>query len=629
MKQGGPTRSCRELLVRPTQIGKGRVNTPIKPYIAFSFHDWMANLVSRRSYEEKMDSAWQRMGSHTESGDIEDIFQATRIKEFKGHDKKTHFICICSLTKNSYNDIKYTAWKWRTNDSCQLHAQKYRDAATQNLAESSFDLSGLRSSELLRLPYYDTTKYLLIDPMHNLFLGLIKEHFQNILGCNKIPKEGLPVVNSFAGRLFAHTADNLDTDLFTPTQKASPEIMPASRTSPSLSGRQGYLLTSEDMDEVRRDIQAMVKPSWATSIPTSISSSGPKLKSDQWRAAGSLYLPVTLIRLWSRSGDDIATCERRDLLELTMALFQAVSIISSRTTSARHGKLYLEHMLLYRQELACLFPDYKCHPNHHLALHLGEFLSAYGPVHGWWTFPFERMIGTLQRIHTNYHPGEYEATIAQSWHRRSNLRALLSKIACPPIIVNCAVMFEKFVQPQNQNSLASYATATAQEREVEDQDTGIGNDDIIYQDSLETSVDSDTKKAFMEDYEVLYCPPANVVGRYTQGRVSYNRTSIHDRNSQILVESVPYCIQDILIFRQAVLYDTVWFVVKRLQEAKIKEDPYAHYPYLRAKIWGLETENFTEVIPFSLVNTHYARCVILWEGQDVAICVSLSRVTVV
>ncbi|KAF8220225.1 hypothetical protein L208DRAFT_1335077, partial [Tricholoma matsutake] len=37
-------------------------------------------------------------------------------------------------------------------------------------------------SELLWLPYYDPTWFLVVDPMHNLFLGLIKEHFQGILG---------------------------------------------------------------------------------------------------------------------------------------------------------------------------------------------------------------------------------------------------------------------------------------------------------------------------------------------------------------------------------------------------------------------------------------------------------------
>ncbi|KAJ7482906.1 hypothetical protein B0H11DRAFT_1636567, partial [Mycena galericulata] len=66
---------------------------------------------------------------------------------------------------------------------------------------------------------------------------------------------------------------------------------------------------------------------------------------------------------------------------------------------------YHEHMLNYRARLQKLFPDYECHPNHHMALHITECLHLFGPVHGWWTFPFERLIGTLERISTNYRPG--------------------------------------------------------------------------------------------------------------------------------------------------------------------------------------------------------------------------------
>ena len=29
-----------------------------------------------------------------------------------------------------------------------------------------------------------------------------------------------------------------------------------------------------------------------------------------------------------------------------------------------------------------------------------------GPVHGWWTFPFERLIGMLQDVRANYIPGK-------------------------------------------------------------------------------------------------------------------------------------------------------------------------------------------------------------------------------
>ena len=33
--------------------------------------------------------------------------------------------------------------------------------------------------------------------------------------------------------------------------------------------------------------------------------------------------------------------------------------------------------------------------------HIYEFLDLWGPVYHWWCFPFERLIGSLQRLPTN------------------------------------------------------------------------------------------------------------------------------------------------------------------------------------------------------------------------------------
>lgn len=165
----------------------------------------------------------------------------------------------------------------------------------------------------------------------------------------------------------------------------------------------GQVFTLGEMSLLWEDLERTVKPSWVTSVPTSLTS-GPKLKSDQWRTLGSVYLPITLIRLWSAAGEDTWATHRRNLLALTMSLLSAVVIATSRVTTSKHASEYFEHMVNYRVQLQELFPEYKCHPNHHMALHLDEFLEMYGPVHGWWAFPFERMIGTLQRISTNYKP---------------------------------------------------------------------------------------------------------------------------------------------------------------------------------------------------------------------------------
>ena len=45
-----------------------------------------------------------------------------------------------------------------------------------------FAQTGVRWSELLCLPYFDPTRFVVIDTMHNLFLSLINKHFQDILG---------------------------------------------------------------------------------------------------------------------------------------------------------------------------------------------------------------------------------------------------------------------------------------------------------------------------------------------------------------------------------------------------------------------------------------------------------------
>src|SRR6266567_1145894 len=67
-----------------------------------------------------------------------------------------------------------------------LFASQHKAAQDEKARKIVFDSAGIRHSELERLPYFDFTKSIVVDPMHNLFLGLIKEHFR-ILGV-QLPK---------------------------------------------------------------------------------------------------------------------------------------------------------------------------------------------------------------------------------------------------------------------------------------------------------------------------------------------------------------------------------------------------------------------------------------------------------
>lgn len=176
--------------------------------------------------------------------------------------------------------------------------------------------------------------------------------------------------------------------------------------------KQGAVLTPEEMGELRSDIERMYTPSWLTSVPTNLGEpSHGKLKADQWRTLGTTYLPVSLIRLWHRLEDDGQRSQCKKLLAVTLSLISAVIIASSRTTSQEKADLYLHHMQMYLNGLRELFPRYRFLPNQHMALHLAEYLRFYGPVHSWWTFPFERLIGMLQHIPNNFQDGEFHLHI--------------------------------------------------------------------------------------------------------------------------------------------------------------------------------------------------------------------------
>ncbi|KAG6825227.1 hypothetical protein H0H87_009979, partial [Tephrocybe sp. NHM501043] len=70
-------------------------------------------------------------------------------------------------------------------------AESYKIAvATKDSTElkKHVKMTGIWYTELLRLPYYKPSTFVVVDVMHNLFFGLIKEHFK-ILGDDPEKKE--------------------------------------------------------------------------------------------------------------------------------------------------------------------------------------------------------------------------------------------------------------------------------------------------------------------------------------------------------------------------------------------------------------------------------------------------------
>ena len=65
-------------------------------------------------------------------------------------------------------------------------AREWKEAKTESSRRRIFDEHGIRWSELLRLEYWDPTRFALVDTMHNLFLGELKHHCMQVFGMDAV-----------------------------------------------------------------------------------------------------------------------------------------------------------------------------------------------------------------------------------------------------------------------------------------------------------------------------------------------------------------------------------------------------------------------------------------------------------
>jgi hypothetical protein len=167
-------------------------------------------------------------------------------------------------------------------------------------------------------------------------------------------------------------------------------------------GRKTKYATPEVMAKIRDVIQHTSTPSWISSVPHNFGdTSAGSLKADEWLTLATIYLPIALVSMWG-DGSRTSDPELRRVLDHTMDLFSALRLACLRTMTKSRAEKYRQYIISYVRDLATLHPEQGYRPNHHMAIHIYDFLLLFGPVRSWWCFPFERLIGQLQRLHTNH-----------------------------------------------------------------------------------------------------------------------------------------------------------------------------------------------------------------------------------
>lgn len=143
-----------------------------------------------------------------------------------------------------------------------------------------------------------------------------------------------------------------------------------------------------------------IKPSWLSPAPQNLgSASHGKLSAAQWRTVCMVHLTITLTRLWFH--DEV----KRQYLDNFISLVIAVRWATMKVASERQISIVEDHFETYFRSMVKLFGTESAVPNHHMSLHLAQCIRTFGPVRGWWAFPFERYNGLLQQQNTNHKPG--------------------------------------------------------------------------------------------------------------------------------------------------------------------------------------------------------------------------------
>lgn len=405
--------------------------------------------------------------------------------------------------------------------------------------------------------------------------------------------------------------------------------------------RSAEALTDKEINDIQEMIGRVRRPSWHRGPPKNLGDAEHgKLKAEQWKSSIEFDLPMALMHLWGpgRAADGVEhVSQRQKLVHSTMLLATAIRWGTSHVTSPHHTQQYTTYMRAYLECIQEIFPHHSWRPNHHAALHIREFLLRYGPMHGWWMFPFERIIGALQKTNTNYKigeriiqkekhsinniTGELEKTMLETFCAAANVKAMMQSPTGPVILQEAAKILGQCCDPFTGGEKINIGILSTVE-----QDASSHHDIHV----LKTPVPNDLEKA----WDIAET-------RLHQGRpyARCNRLTLYKR---LNVLGVPYCgyawsKEDSSVFFQRTPQDFVpgvieyifstgeedqqkyYFALRRnVPLAAEHQDPFQLYGDFGAELWSSAHSQHLDIVPVSTSRICHSISM-KWGETDVAL----------
>lgn len=161
-------------------------------------------------------------------------------------------------------------------------------------------------------------------------------------------------------------------------------------------------LSVSDLFKIQESIKTLTIPSWMTRISPRLGIPGSgKLKAAEWLVLYTVYMVLITIPDLSESPNS----DNQIVCESIILLVKIVNCAFSRSFDEEQGRTLQFLLQTYRHHIQTHWPNVSDKPNQHIAQHLSDIATLFGPPCYTACWVGERMNGYLIKVPTNHHLG--------------------------------------------------------------------------------------------------------------------------------------------------------------------------------------------------------------------------------
>lgn len=271
-----------------------------------------------------------------------DIPACRKVLGFYGHMSKMG--CSKCTKEFKYDRVSekilfggFNACPMRKEEEHRQQAYEAMKKNTQSAQEKIEKKYGSRYSSMMKLSYFDSVRFHVVDPMHNLFLGTAKYMVKKLWLNEDNPAISKPL-----------------------------------------------------QSKIQEKIDKCQIPSSIGRIPHKVASAFSSFTADQWKSWTNIF---SLYALHGILDDEDYKCWQ--------LFVQACQILTTPTITLEAAEKGHRLLLEFCIKFEFIYKSHRVTPNMHLHTHLLNCIKDYGPVYSFWLFSFERYNGLLGSFRTN------------------------------------------------------------------------------------------------------------------------------------------------------------------------------------------------------------------------------------